>query len=202
MELSTGSRLGPYEIVSHIGTGGMGEVSRARDTRLGREVAIKILPREFAQNAERQERFQREAKAISQLNHPHICTLHDVGHEGGTDFLVMELLEGQSLADRLMKGPLPLVDVLRYGAEIAGALERAHRAGVVHRDLKPGNIMITKSGAKLLDFGLAKSGGLALATDGATDLKPLTADGTIVGTLQYIAPDHIQGSAPDRRTDI
>ena len=202
MELSTGSRLGPYEIVSRIGAGGMGEVFRARDTRLDREVAIKILPREFAQNAERRERFQREAKAISQLNHPNICTLHDIGHEGGTDFLVMELIEGQSLADRLMKGPLPLADVLRYGAEMAGALERAHRAGVVHRDLKPGNIMITKSGAKLLDFGLAKSGGLALVTDGATDFKSLTAEGTIVGTLQYMAPEQIEGRAADGRTDI
>jgi serine/threonine protein kinase len=202
LERTPGSRLGPYEIVSRIGAGGMGEVFRARDTRLDREVAIKILPPAFAQNAERQERFRREAKAISQLNHPHICTLHDVGHEDGTDFLVMELIDGESLADRLVKGPLPLAQVLRYGSEIAGALERAHRAGVVHRDLKPGNIMITKSGAKLLDFGLAKSGGLSVTTDGATDPKPLTADGSIVGTLQYMAPEQIEGGAADGRTDI
>ena len=202
MERSSGSRLGPYEIVSLLGAGGMGEVFRARDTRLDREVAIKILPPEFAQNAERRERFQREAKAISQLNHPHICTLHDVGHESGTDYLVMELIEGQSLSDRLTKGPLPPEQVLRYGAQIADALDKAHRHGIVHRDLKPGNIMITKSGAKLLDFGLAKSGGLTLAPNASTELKPLTAEGTIIGTLQYMAPEQIEGKEADERTDI
>ena len=202
MERSSGSRLGPYEIVSLLGAGGMGEVFRARDTRLDREVAIKILPPEFAQNAERRERFQREAKAISQLNHPHICTLHDVGHDSGTDYLVMELIEGQSLSDRLTKGPLLPEQVVRYGAQIADALDKAHRSGIVHRDLKPGNIMITKSGAKLLDFGLAKSGGLTLAPNASTELKPLTAEGTIIGTLQYMAPEQIEGKEADERTDI
>src|SRR6266487_3022767 len=147
MPLSAGTRLGPYEIVAPIGAGGMGEVYRARDTRLDRQVAVKILPAEFAQNAQFKLRFEREAKTISQLNHPNICTLYDVGD----GYLVMELLEGESLADRLNKGPLPLEQVLRYGIQIAQALEKAHKAGVVHRDLKPGNIMLTKSGAKLLD---------------------------------------------------
>src|SRR5207253_3846107 len=152
---------------------GMGEVFRARDTRLDRIVAIKVLPRDFAQNAQLRLRFEREAKAISQLTHPNICTVHDVGHENGTDFLVMELIEGESLADRLSKGPLPIEQTLRYGSEIAEALEKAHKAGVVHRDLKPANIMITKNGAKLLDFGLAKSGGIPPTVDGSTALKPL-----------------------------
>src|SRR5438128_2770889 len=152
MSITPGTRLGPYEIIAAIGAGGMGEVYRARDTRLDRSVAIKILPAEFAQNAQFKLRFEREAKAISQLNHPHICTLYDVGD----NYLVMELLEGESLADRLIKGPLPLEHVLRYGVQIADALDKAHRAGIIHRDLKPGNIMLTKSGAKLLDFGLAK----------------------------------------------
>src|SRR5881398_1861459 len=156
MNIAPNSRLGPYEIISRIGAGGMGEVWKARDTRLDRSVAIKVLPAEFAQNAQFKIRFEREAKTISQLTHPHICTLHDVGNEAGVEYLVMELLDGESLADRLTKGPLPIEQVLRYGIEIAEALEKAHRAGVVHRDLKPGNIMITKSGAKLLDFGLAK----------------------------------------------
>ena len=201
MSLTAGSRLGPYEIVSPIGAGGMGEVFLARDTRLDRSVAIKILPPAFAQNDDRRQRFQREAKIISQLNHPNICTLHDVGHENGADFLVMELIEGESLADRLTKGPLPLPQVLRYGAEIAGALDKAHRAGVVHRDLKPGNIMLTKSGAKLLDFGLAKTGP-AVSLDGATQHKSLTEEGTILGTFQYMAPEQLEGEEADGRTDI
>ena len=150
MPLSPGARLGPYEVVAPIGAGGMGEVWKARDTRLDRTVAIKVLPAEFAQDIRLKLRFEREAKTISQLNHPHICTLHDIGQENGTTYLVMELLEGQSLADRLENGPLPLADVLRYGSEVAEALDKAHRMGIVHRDLKPGNIMITKSGAKLL----------------------------------------------------
>ncbi len=199
--VTPGSRLGPYEIVSRIGAGGMGEVWRAVDTRLDRHVAIKILPAEFAQNAQLQVRFEREAKAISRLNHAHICTLYDVGHEDGVSYLVMELLEGESLADKLTKGPLPPADVLRYGAQIAEALSLAHRAGIVHRDLKPGNIMLTKSGAKLLDFGLAKSAA-PVVTSSADDAtvspsgvtfvaphKPLTAAGTIVGTFQYMAPE-------------
>src|SRR2546428_4417693 len=154
MTIATGTRLGPYEILTPLGAGGMGEVYKARDTRLDRSVAVKILPAEFAQNAQFKTRFEREAKTISQLSHPNICALYDVGE----NYLVMELLDGESLADKLTKGPLPLEQVLRYGVQIADALDKAHRAGIVHRDLKPGNIMITKSGAKLLDFGLAKSG--------------------------------------------
>ena len=179
----------------------MGEVFLARDTRLDRSVAIKILSPAFAENEDRRQRFQREAKIISQLNHPNICTLHDVGRENGADFLVMELIEGESLSDRLTKGPLPLPQVLRYGAEIGGALDKAHRAGVVHRDLKPGNIMITKSGAKLLDFGLAKTGP-AVSFDGATQHKSLTEEGTILGTFQYMAPEQLEGEEADGRTDI
>ena len=203
MELTTGSRLGPYEIVSRIGAGGMGEVFRARDTRLDRSVAIKILPSDFAPSAEMRARFEREARAISRLNHPHICTIHDVGHENGIDYLVMELIDGQPLSDILAKGPLPTDQVLRYGTHIADALSRAHKAGVVHRDLKPGNIMITRNGAKLLDFGLAKSG-LESDNDAPAETlqKPLTAEGTIVGTFQYMAPEQIEGKEADQRTDI
>jgi Tol biopolymer transport system component len=202
--VANGTRLGPYEIVAPIGAGGMGEVYKARDTRLDRSVAIKILPGEFAQNAQLKLRFEREAKTISQLSHPHICTLHDVGSDGGVEYLVMELLEGQSLAERLVKGALPIDQVLRYGVEIAEALEKAHRAGVVHRDLKPGNIMLTKTGAKLLDFGLAKpsrpvwSGGV----EDLTQQKTLTEEGTIIGTMQYMAPEQLEGREADARTDI
>jgi eukaryotic-like serine/threonine-protein kinase len=156
MAISPGTRLGPYEILSAIGAGGMGEVYRARDTRLDRIVAIKVLPDHFVDRSELRERFDREAKTIASLNHPHICTLHDVGHQNGTDFLVMEYLEGETLAQRLPNGPLPLDQVLRYAIEIAGALDKAHRKGITHRDLKPSNIMLTKTGTKLLDFGLAK----------------------------------------------
>src|SRR5439155_19523671 len=144
------NRLGPYEILSQIGVGGMGEVYKARDTRLDRGVAVKILPAEFAQNAQLKTRFEREAKTISQLNHPHICTLYDVGHQDGHDYLVMEYLEGETLADRIDRGPLPLEDVIRYGIEIASALERAHAAGIIHRELKPAHVMVTKSGMQLL----------------------------------------------------
>lgn len=191
-------RLGPYEVVSLLGKGGMGEVWRGRDTRLDRSVAIKILPTEFAQTAQLKLRFEREAKIISQLNHPHICTLYDVGD----NYLVMELLEGESLAERLTKGPLLLDQVLRYGIEIAEALEKAHRAGVVHRDLKPGNIMITKSGAKLLDFGVARENPPPVDFEGATQHKPLTQEGTILGTFQYLAPEQLEGHEADARTDI
>ena len=185
----------------------MGEVWKATDTRLERSVAVKILPGEFAQNAQLRVRFEREAKTISQLNHPHICTLHDVGREGDVEYLVMELLDGESLADRLARGPLPIEQVLQYGMEIGSALERAHREGIVHRDLKPGNIMLTKSGAKLLDFGLAKS---AIEPPSSTESalytaarqKPLTQEGTIVGTYQYMAPEQVAGEAVDARTDI
>ena len=205
MTLVAGSRLGPYEIVAPLGAGGMGEVFRGRDTRLGRDVAIKILPEGFAQNEQFRARFEREAKTISSLNHPNICTLFDVGHEDGTHFLVMELIEGESLADRLHKGPLPLDQLLRYGAQVADALHRAHKQGIVHRDLKPGNVMLTKTGAKLLDFGLARPASESAAVQGMTDLtqaKPLTQEGTILGTFQYMAPEQLEGQEADARTDI
>ena len=213
MSVSPGSRIGPYEIISPLGAGGMGEVWRARDTRLDRSVAIKVLPHDLAANPQFRLRFEREAKAISQLNHPNICTLHDVGEDNGTSYLVMELLEGETLADRLSRGPLPLIEVLRYGTQIADGLDRAHRAGIVHRDLKPGNIMITRGGAKLLDFGLAKASGAHVITpaaaDGETEMKgktsdraPLTAEGTIIGTFQYMAPEQLEGEPADARTDI
>ena len=198
MPIAPGSRLGPYEIVSLLGAGGMGEVFRARDTRLDRDVAVKVLPSELAQSEQFRARFEREAKTISQLNHPNICTLYDVGD----GYLVMELLEGESLADRIVKGALPVRDVIRYGIEISEALAKAHRAGIVHRDLKPGNIMITKSGAKLLDFGLAKSSVLDISLDAETQHKPLTQEGSIVGTFQYMAPEQLEGLAADARTDI
>src|SRR5438270_2341217 len=199
MTISPGTRLGPYEIVAPIGAGGMGEVYKARDTRLDRSVAVKILPAAFAENAQLKIRFQREARTISQLSHPNFCALYDVGE----NYLVMELLDGETLADRLLRGPLSLSDVLKYGAQIGDALGKAHREGVVHRDLKPGNIMITKTGAKLLDFGLAKSGAPApsAATD-ATQHKPLTQEGMILGTFQYMAPEQLAAEEPDARTDI
>ncbi len=155
MALEAGKKLGPYEILAPIGAGGMGEVYKARDTRLDRTVAIKVLPSHVASNPEVRQRFEREARAVSSLNHPHICTLYDIGRENGVDFLVMEHIEGETLADRLKKGPLPVQPAIRHAIEIADALDKAHHQGVVHRDLKPGNIMLTKSGAKLLDFGLA-----------------------------------------------
>ncbi|MBW3671198.1 MAG: protein kinase [Acidobacteria bacterium] len=207
MTVSAATRLGPYEIIESIGAGGMGEVWRARDSRLDREVAIKVLPAGFAGNSEFLQRFEREAKTISSLNHPHICTLHDVGQENGTHYLVMEMIEGESLYDRLKKGPLPPHEVLGYGRQIASALDAAHRRGVIHRDLKPGNIMLTKSGAKLLDFGLAKSaaegeGIIAGLTHLPTEQKPLTREGTILGTFQYMAPEQLEGTSADARTDI
>jgi Tol biopolymer transport system component/predicted Ser/Thr protein kinase len=208
MTLAAGSRLGPYEIVAPVGAGGMGEVYRGRDTRLERAVAIKVLAAHLTNSPGLRERFDREAKAISSLNHAHICTLYDVGHQDGTDYLVMEYLEGETLDQRLSRGPLPPDQVLRYAIEIASALDRAHRQGIVHRDLKPGNIMLTKAGAKLLDFGLAKL--LPSATPPAasaftalpTAERPLTTEGTIVGTFQYMAPEQIEGKEPDARTDI
>jgi eukaryotic-like serine/threonine-protein kinase len=203
--LSPGNRLGPYEIVAPLGAGGMGEVYRAKDTRLGREVAVKVLPRHLSANPEIRARFEREAKTVSSLSHPHICTLHDVGREGDTDFLVMELIEGETLAARLTKGPLPFAEVLKVGAQIADALGRAHRAGVMHRDLKPGNVMLTKSGAKLMDFGLARATGLGPAsemTGSPTVAGPLTAEGTILGTFQYMAPEQLEGKDADSRADL
>ena len=198
MHVAPGSRLGPYEILAPIGAGGMGEVWKARDTRLDRSVAVKILPAALAQNAQLRLRFEREARTISQLHHPNICTLFDVGD----DFLVMEYLEGESLADRLTRGPLPLAEVLRVGVQIAHALDKAHRAGIVHRDLKPGNIMLTKSGAKLLDFGLARAAEPAPSLTAVTEQKPLTQEGTILGTYQYMAPEQLAAEEADARSDI
>jgi Tol biopolymer transport system component/predicted Ser/Thr protein kinase len=207
MALAAGTRLGPHEILSAIGAGGMGEVYRARDTRLNRIVAIKVLPPNLADRSELRERFEREAKTIASLNHPHICTLFDIGQQDGVDFLVMEYLEGETLAHRLLKGSLPLEQVLQYAVEIADALDKAHRKGVTHRDLKPGNIMLTKTGTKLLDFGLAKlkqevaPANVQLSQIATAD-DPLTAQGTIVGTLQYMAPEQLEGKEVDARTDI
>jgi eukaryotic-like serine/threonine-protein kinase len=202
VQLTSGTHLGPYEVLSPLGAGGMGEVYRARDTRLDRSVAIKILPAEFAGNEQLRVRFEREARTISQLNHPNICTLHDVGRHEGNDFLVMELLEGETLADRLVRGALPLSEVLKIGVQIGDALDRAHRAGIIHRDLKPGNIMLTKTGAKLLDFGLAKSSGLGFSADAMTVQRPLTQEGSILGTFQYMAPEQLEGLEADARSDI
>ena len=206
MALTSGTRLGPYEILAPLGAGGMGEVYRARDTRLDRVVAVKILPSHLSDNVTLRQRFEQEAKAISSLNHPHICILHDVGHQDGIAFLVMEYLEGETLAKLLERGPLPLAQILKYGVEIADALDKAHRQGIVHRDLKPGNIMLTKSGAKLLDFGLAKAAvplttGATL-TAGATRTTPVTQQGTIVGTFKYMSPEQIEGKELDGRSDI
>jgi len=204
--LAPGTSLGPYRILAPLGAGGMGEVYRAHDTRLGRDVAVKVLSPHLAATPEVRARFEREARTISQLNHAHICTLYDIGHQDGTDYLVMELLDGETLAHRLEKGALPVADVLALGAQIADALARAHHAGVVHRDLKPGNVMLTKSGAKLMDFGLARAAGLAAApgvmTESPTVSRPLTAEGTIVGTFQYMAPEQLEGKEADPRTDL
>jgi serine/threonine protein kinase len=205
MPLSPRTRLGPYEIIAPLGTGGMGDVYRARDTRLERTVAIKILPQQFSSDPVRKQRFEREAKTISSLNHPHICTLHDIGSQDGVDYLVMECVEGETLAKRLEKGPLPLEQVVKYGAQIADALDKAHRAGIVHRDLKPGNIMLAATGAKLLDFGLAKPAApmATLATMTATKTEtPITQEGTIVGTFQYMSPEQVEGKELDGRSDI
>ena len=206
MPLTTGTRLGPYEILLPLGAGGMGEVYRAKDTRLDREVAVKVLPAALASNADFRQRFEREAKTISSLNHAHICALYDVGHQDGLDYLVMELLEGETLAERLKRGPLPTEQVQRFGIQIAEALDSAHRHGLVHRDLKPGNIMLTPSGAKLMDFGLAKPGaapqGGSSLTAMPTQSTPLTAEGTLVGTFQYMSPEQIEGREADARSDI
>src|SRR5437870_1181034 len=215
MALTNGTKLGPYEIVAPLGAGGMGEVYRAKDTRLGRDVAIKVLPPHLSASPEVRERFEREARAISSLNHARICTLHDVGHQEGVDLQVMEYLEGESLAERLRKGALPLKETVKIGMEVCEALDVAHRAGIVHRDLKPGNIMLTKSGTKLMDFGLAKasvaSGGgsgnvpllsAAATVSGASPMSPLTTAGQVIGTIQYMSPEQIEGKEADARSDI
>src|ERR1700694_5295308 len=206
MPILPGRRLGPYEILSSIGAGGMGEVYKARDTRLDRIVAIKGLPTHLADRAELRERFEREAKTIASLNHPHICTLFDTGHQDDIDFLVMEYIEGETLAQRLVKGPLPIQQVLQYAIEIADALDKAHRKGITHRDLKPGNIMLTKSGTKLLDFGLAKlkqEAAPAIPDSQLPTMKSaITGEGTILGTLQYMAPEQVEANEVEARTDI
>jgi Tol biopolymer transport system component/tRNA A-37 threonylcarbamoyl transferase component Bud32 len=215
MPLSSGSKLGPYEIVAAIGAGGMGEVYRARDTRLDRTVAIKVLHSQLIVSTELKARFEREAKVISQLQHPNICVLHDIGSENGTDFLVMEFLEGESLSEKLKRGPLPTAELLKTAIDVADALEKAHRAGIIHRDLKPGNVMLTKSGAKLLDFGLAKTMTATVTSAGnssasvfaaavtlSSPASPLSSAGAILGTVQYMAPEQIQGLEADARSDI
>jgi len=207
MALSSGTRLGPYEIQTSIGAGGMGEVYRARDTRLDRTVAIKILPDDRYSSPELKQRFEREARAISALSHPHICQLYDVGSQDGRDYLVMEYLQGQNLADRLRKGPLPVSEVVKIGVEISDALEKAHHQGIIHRDLKPANIMLTRGGAKLMDFGVAKPFSTSGADPAApiatlTKAHPLTGEGTIIGTLQYMAPEQLEGKQSDPRSDI
>src|SRR6267154_2331688 len=206
MSIASGTKLGPYEILSPLGAGGMGEVYRARDTRLDRDVAIKVLPTNLSSDPSLKQRLEREAKAVSKLSHPHICTLHDIGHQDGVDYLVMEYLEGETLEQRLLKGPLLPEQTLRYAAQIADALAKAHKLGITHRDLKPSNIMLTKSGAKLMDFGLAKQSGVAPLAAALTEMtmehSKLTGEGMIVGTFQYMAPEQLEGKEADARTDI
>jgi Tol biopolymer transport system component/predicted Ser/Thr protein kinase len=208
LSLSAGSRLGPYEILAPLGAGGMGEVYKARDTRLDRTVAVKVLPERLSASEEMRQRFEREARAISQLSHAHICALYDVGSQDGVEYLVMEYLEGETLAERLSRGALPLEQTLPFAMQIADALDKAHRQGIVHRDLKPGNVMLTKSGVKLLDFGLAKAMAPAQPQSGLTSLptvatpKGLTQQGMILGTFQYMAPEQLEGAEADARSDI
>jgi eukaryotic-like serine/threonine-protein kinase len=208
MSLAAGTKLGPYEIQSLLGAGGMGEVYRARDTRLSRTVAVKILPSHLCLDPDRKQRFEREARAVSSLNHPNICTVHDVGSQDGIEYLVMEYLEGETLDQRLRRGPLPWEQVVQYALQIADALDKAQREGITHRDLKPGNIMLTKSGMKLLDFGLAKlkTSSLPGSADALTKMteedRKLTAVGTLVGTFQYMAPEQLEGKEADARTDV
>ena len=202
MQLTQGQWLGPYQIVDHIGAGGMGSVYRARDTRLDRSVAIKVLSEDLIADERFRERLTREARAISSLSHPNICALYDIGQQDGFDYLVMEFLDGETLADRLSAGPLPLRQALRHGAEIASALEAAHRAGVMHRDLKPANVILTRSGARLLDFGLAKSLDRDSTSRALTAAAPLTEPGMVVGTLNYMSPEQVAGQALDARSDL
>jgi eukaryotic-like serine/threonine-protein kinase len=216
--LAAGTKLGPYEIQAPLGAGGMGEVYRARDTRLGRDVAIKVLPSHLSSNPDLRQRMEREARSISSLNHPHICTLHDIGSQDGVDFLVMEHLDGETLADRLHRGAMPIVEALQTAIKVADALDKAHARGIVHRDLKPANIMLTKHGPKLMDFGLAKPAPGLSSASGASPLtpstptmsvaalsasaSPLTQKGTVVGTFQYMAPEVLQGGEADARSDV
>jgi serine/threonine protein kinase len=215
MALTSGMKLGPYEIVAPLGAGGMGEVYRARDIRLDRTVAVKVLASHLSSAPELKQRMEREARAISSLNHPHICHLYDIGSQDGTDYLVMEFLEGETLAERIRKGPVPLNEILKIGIAVGEALAVAHRQGIVHRDLKPGNIMLTKAGAKLMDFGLAKSAGSGLAGSSsapllsaartmsqASPVSPLTTAGTMIGTIQYMSPEQIEGKEADARSDL
>src|SRR5687767_13964668 len=204
LQLNPGDRLGPYEIESLLGAGGMCEVYRARDPRLDRIVAIKVLPARSSDNPESRQRFEREARAISRLTHPHICTIYDVGVVDGRPYLVMEHLEGETLGDRIARAPVPPSQAARFGAEICEALDAAHRQHIVHRDLKPGNVMLTKSGVKLLDFGLAKLRNVnagPISVDEPT-VQQLTSEGVILGTLQYMAPEQVEGKEVDPRTDI
>jgi eukaryotic-like serine/threonine-protein kinase len=202
MGLAVGTRIGPYEVLAPLGAGGMGEVYKARDTRLGRTVALKVLPAALTTDPAARQRLEREARAVSMLSHPHICPLFDIGHQDGTEFLVMEHLEGETLAARLARGRLATNDALRYGMEITDAVAAAHRAGIVHRDLKPGNVMITKDGAKLLDFGLARAHENTSANGGGPTTLSLTTEGAIVGTLRYMAPEQLAGEPADLRTDV
>src|SRR5579864_7469076 len=212
MALTPGTRLGPYEIRSPLGAGGMGEVYRARDTRLDRYVAIKILHSHLSCSPELKMRFEREARTLSTLSHPHICSLYDVGADGDVEFLVMELLEGETLSARLLRGPLPMTAVVKLGIEVADALAKAHRLGVIHRDLKPSNIMLTGNGAKLMDFGLAKpnvgstGAGPSLADLATATIQspstPLSSAGVLIGTIQYMAPEQLEGKEADARSDI
>jgi serine/threonine protein kinase len=216
MALTSGTKLGPYEIQSPLGAGGMGEVYRARDTRLDRIVAIKVLASDLSSSPELKQRMEREARAISSLNHPHICQLYDIGSQNGAGYLVMEFLEGETVAERLRKGALPLNETLKIGIALAEALTVAHRQGIVHRDLKPGNIMLTRGGAKLMDFGLAKSAGAgvpagtssapllsaAQTMSEASPFSPLTTAGAMIGTIQYMSPEQIQGKEADARSDL
>jgi len=204
MPLADKTRLGPYEITGALGAGGMGEVYRAIDTRLGRTVAIKVLWPKLASDPEQRARFEREARAVSSLNHSHICALYDVGTAEGTQFLVLEYLEGETLAARIARGPLPRDQALRFGIEICDALDRAHRQGLTHRDLKPANVMLTSSGTKLLDFGLAKPTTVITDAPGeaATRVGPVTTQGTILGTIEYMAPEQVEGRDADARSDI
>ena len=216
MALTSGIKLGPYEIQSRLGAGGMGEVYRALDTRLDRTVAIKVLASHLSSSPELKQRMEREARAISSLNHPHICHLYDIGSQDGTDYLVMEFLEGETLAERIRKGAVPLNEITKIGIAVGEALAVAHRQGIVHRDLKPGNIMLTKGGAKLMDFGLAKSAGSGAPTgtssapflsaaqtmSQASPVSPLTTAGTMIGTIQYMSPEQIEGKEADARSDL